>query len=100
MCPGIVLELKYRDVAVRGSTSEEAASFVWRPGDDVDRGGVEGDFVDLLPGRRLLAPDDDLAVVRGGCEDISVLWMRPCYAPHWAFVSSILVNIAYMMVVE
>jgi hypothetical protein len=63
VCPRIVLELEDRDVAVRGGTCEEAAGLVGRPGDEVDRGGVQGDFVDLLPGGRLLAPDDDLAVV-------------------------------------
>jgi hypothetical protein len=63
VCPRIVFELEDRDVAVRRSTGEKAAGFMWRPGDDVDRGGVEGDFVDLLPCRRLLAPDDDFAVV-------------------------------------
>jgi hypothetical protein len=51
---------------------------------------VQGDFVDLLPGRRLFAPDDDFAVVRGGCEDIAVLGMRPRDTPYRAFVSVML----------
>jgi hypothetical protein len=60
---------------------------VWRPGDEVDRGGVESDFVDLLPGGRLLAPDDDFAVIGRGCEDVAVFRMRPGDAPYGAFVS-------------
>lgn len=52
------------------------------PGDEVDGGGVQGDFVDLLPGRGLLAPDDDFAVVRRRGEDVAVLWVCPCYAPN------------------
>ena len=64
VCPVGVLELEDRDVAVRGSACEEAAGLVRRPGDVVDGCGVERDVVDLLPGAALLAPDDDLAVVR------------------------------------
>jgi hypothetical protein len=56
----------------------------------VDGGGMQGNFVDLLPGRRLLAPDDDLAVVRGGCEDVAVLRVRPCDTPYRALVSVVL----------
>jgi hypothetical protein len=63
---------------------------VGRPGDNVDRGRVQSDFVDLLPGRRLLAPDDDLAVVRRGGEDVAVLGMRPSDTPYGAFVSAAL----------
>jgi len=59
---------------------------VRRPSDEVDGGGVQGDFVDLLPGGGLFAPDDDFAVVRRGCEDVAVLRMRPCYAPNRAFM--------------
>jgi hypothetical protein len=63
---------------------------VGRPGDNVDRGRVQRDFVDLLPGRRLLAPDDDLAVVRRGGEDVAVLGMSPCDTPYGTFVSAAL----------
>jgi hypothetical protein len=38
--PRIVLKLEYRNIAVRRSACEEAAGFVGRPGDDVDRGRV------------------------------------------------------------
>jgi hypothetical protein len=88
--PGVVLELEHRHVAVGGGAGEQAAGLVGRPGDDVDRGRVQGDFVDLLPGGRLLAPDDDLAVVRRRGEDVAVLGMRPCHAPYGAFVSAAL----------
>jgi hypothetical protein len=90
VCPRIVLEFEYRDIAVGGSAGEEAADLMGRPGDDVDGSGMQGDFVDLLPGRRLFAPDDDLAVVRGGCEDVAVLGVRPCDTPYRALVSIVL----------
>jgi hypothetical protein len=96
LCPRVVLELEHRDVAVGGGACEQAARLVGRPGDKVDRGGVEGDFVDLLPGGRLLAPNDDFAVVGRGCEDVAVFWMRPGDAPNCAFVSVEFVNTAYV----
>jgi hypothetical protein len=46
---------------------------VRRPGDEVDGRGVQGYFVDLRPLVAGLAPDEDLAVVRGGSEDVAVL---------------------------
>lgn len=62
-----VLELEDGDVAVGGGTGEEAAGFVGGPGDDVDRGLVQGEVVYALPLRRLLGalllPDEDFAVV-------------------------------------
>jgi hypothetical protein len=64
MCPGVVLELENRDIAVGGSACEEAARFVGCPCDKVYGSGVQGDFVYLLPAVGLFAPDDDLAVVR------------------------------------
>jgi hypothetical protein len=88
VCPVVVLELEYRDVAVGGGAGEEATGFVRCPGDKVDRRGVQGDVVDFLPGRGLFPPDKDLAVVRAGCEDVAVLWVCPCYAPYGALVSS------------
>lgn len=46
---------------------------LWRrPGDQVDACCVEGEVVDALPLVVLLAPDKDLAVVGGRCEDSAV----------------------------
>lgn len=64
VCPVVVFELEDRNVAVRGSASEETAGLMRRPGDVVYGGGVERDIVDLLPGAALLAPYEDLAVIR------------------------------------
>lgn len=86
MCPRIILELEHRDIAIRGSACEEATSFVWCPCDEVDGCGVEGYVVDFLPGAGLFAPDDDFPVIRGGCQDVAVLGMCPCYAPDCAFM--------------
>lgn len=63
MCPSVILEFEDRNVAVGGSASEEATGLVRRPGDMVNGRGVERNFVDLLPGAGLFAPDEDLAVV-------------------------------------
>lgn len=87
VCPRIVLELQNRNISVRGSAREEAAGLVRRPGDVVDGGGVERDIVDLLPGARLFAPNEDLAIVRGRGEDVAILGVRPSYAPNSAFMS-------------
>ena len=86
MCPVVVLEFEDRDVAVGRCASEQAACLVGRPCDEVDRGGVEGDLIYLLPAVGLLAPDEDLAVVRGGSENVAVLGVRPRYAPDSTFV--------------
>ena len=73
MRPVVVLELENRDVAIRGSAGEEATDFVGRPSDEVYTGVVESNFVDLLPLVRGFFPDEDLAVVGGGCEYVAVL---------------------------
>lgn len=65
VCPGIVLEFEDRDVTVRGGACEEAARLMRCPGDEVYRCCVESDFINLLPGGRLFAPDEDLAVIGG-----------------------------------
>jgi hypothetical protein len=85
--PGVVLELENRNVAVRGSAGKQTASLMWCPRDVVDRSSVQSNFVDLLPGRGLLAPDDNLAVVRGRGEDVAVLGVCPGNTPDSAFVS-------------
>ena len=85
--PSVVLELEDGDVAVGGGAGEEAAGLVRGPCYEVDRGGVQGDVVDFLPCAVLLAPDEDLAVVGGGCEDVAVLGVGPGDAPDGAFVS-------------
>jgi hypothetical protein len=73
--PVVVLKLENRDVAIRGSAGEEAADFVGRPSDEVYAGVVESNFVDLLPLVRGFLPDEDLAVIGGGCEYVAVLRM-------------------------
>jgi hypothetical protein len=57
------------------------------PGDVVDRCSVERNVVDLLPGTALFAPDEDLAVVGGRCENVAVLGVRPRYTPYSTLVS-------------
>ena len=63
--PAVVAELEDRDVAVGGGAGQEAACFVGGPRHDVDRGLVQGEVEDALPGAGLLAPDEDFAVVAG-----------------------------------
>ena len=87
VCPIVVLELENRNVAVRGSASEEAAGLVGSPSDVVDRCGVERNIIDLLPGTALFAPDEDLAVIRGRRKNVAIFGMRPGYTPYGAFVS-------------
>lgn len=57
------------------------------PCNKVDRGSVESDLVNLLPAVGLLAPDEDLAIVRGGGEDVAILGVCPCDTPYSTFVS-------------
>jgi hypothetical protein len=65
-----------------------AAGLWWRPGDQVDGGGVQGELVDALPlVLRLLAPDEDAAVVGGRGEDGAVFGMSPGDAPDGAFMA-------------
>lgn len=86
----VVVEGEHADVGVGGCGSEMTARFLWGPGDEVDGGGVEGEFVDALPGARLLAPDEDAAVVGGGGEDGAEFGVRPGDAPHGAFVADVI----------
>ena len=60
---------------------------MWGPGDNVDRGGVEGEVEDALPLIALLAPDENLAVVACGSQDITVLGVSPGNAPDCSFVT-------------
>ena len=46
---GVVLEAEHADGAVGGGGGEVAAGLWRRPGDQVDGGGVQGEFVDALP---------------------------------------------------
>jgi hypothetical protein len=49
---------------------------------------VQGKLVDALPlVLRLLAPDENTAVVGGGCEDGAVFGMGPGDAPYGAFMA-------------
>jgi hypothetical protein len=85
--PGVVLELENRNVAVGGGAGKQAAGLVWCPRDVVHRSSVQSNFVNLLPRRGLLAPDDNLAVVRRRGEDVAVLGVCPGNTPYGAFVS-------------
>jgi hypothetical protein len=98
--PVIVLELENRNVAVRGSASEEAAGLVGSPSDVVDRSGVERNIVDLLPGAALFAPNEDLAVVGGRCENVAIFGMRPGYTPYSTLMSVKLSTTCYVCVLE
>ena len=93
MVDSVVLELEDGDVAVGGGAGEQAAGLVRGPGDDVDRGLVQGEVVDALPLGGLLGalflPDEDLAVVARGGEDVAVLGMGPCYAPDGTFMTAL-----------
>jgi hypothetical protein len=88
---GLVLELEDGDVAVGRGACEQTAGLMRRPGDDVDRGLVQREVVDALPlGRLLVAlllPNEDLAVIACGGEDVAVLGMGPCYAPDGTFMA-------------
>lgn len=87
VCPIVVLEFEYGNIAVGRCAREKTACLVRGPCDQVDRGGVEGDFVDLLPAAGLFAPDEDFAVIRGRGEDVAVFGVGPCYAPDGALVA-------------
>lgn len=73
--PGIVPELKDTDVTVGRGAGKETTALVRGPRYHIHRSGVQGEIEDLGPGAaasgggrvvRLLAPDQDLAIVRGG----------------------------------
>lgn len=85
---GVVLEAEHADAAV-GAGGGQVAPGLWRrPGDQVDRGGVQGELVDALPlVLRLLAPDEDAAVVGGGREDGAIFGVGPRDAPDGAFMA-------------
>ena len=84
----VIRELEHGDGAIGGGASEQAASFVWCPGEGVDRGGVKRKVVDTLPARgRSLFVDVNVAGVGGGGEDGAVLWVGPGEGPDGAFVA-------------
>lgn len=88
MTKGIILEGQDRNIPVGACSSEVAAGFGGRPGDDVDAGGVVVEFVDALPAVLLLAEDEDAAVVAAAGEDGAVFRVRPRDAPHRAVVAT------------
>lgn len=87
MTESIILECQDTDIAVTTCSGKMAARLRRRPSHDVDRGGVQGKLVDALPLGVLLAPDQDAAVVGGGCEDGAVFGVRPGDAPDGSFVA-------------
>lgn len=88
--PAVVAKLEDGDVAIGGGAGEEAASLVRGPADNVDRGLVEREIKDALPGAGLLAPDEDLAVVAGRGEDVAVFGVGPGDGPYCAVMSFVL----------
>ena len=87
---GVVLERQHAHIPVATCGGEVAAYFRWRPGDEIDRGGVQGEFVDSLPViGGLFAVDEDAAVVGAAGEDGAVGWVGPGDAPDGAFVAAI-----------
>ena len=83
----VVLELENRHVAVGGGAGQQAPGLVRRPGDGVDAGLVQREVEDALPAPALLPPDEDLAVVAGRGQNVTVLWVRPGDTPYCSFVS-------------
>ena len=67
------------------------AEFVRGPRDGVDARGVQREVDQSRPLRGVaasrFAPDDDLAIVRGGCEDGAEFGVRPCEAEDGGFVA-------------
>jgi len=50
MRPVSLLEFQHRNLTIRAGAGEKTAGFVWRPGHDVDRGCVEREAGNDLPG--------------------------------------------------
>jgi hypothetical protein len=48
---------------------------------------VQGEIEDSRPGVALLAPDEDFAVIGGGCEDVAEFGVRPGDGPDCSFVA-------------
>lgn len=80
--PIVVAELENAGMAIGGRTGEEASAFMGSPRDHVDGGSVEREVEHFGPCAaahrrggilRLLSPDQDLAIVRGGSEDCAKL---------------------------
>lgn len=84
---GVVFEAQHADLAITARGGEMTSRLRRRPGDEVDRRGVEGEFVDALPGAVLFAPDEDATVVGGGGEDGAVFGVCPGDTPDGAFMS-------------
>jgi hypothetical protein len=85
----VVLEREDGDCPVGTCSGEVASRFGGRPGDEVDGGGVDCEFVDALPGGVLFAVDEDAAVVGGRGEDGAVFGVCPGEGPDGAFVSAL-----------
>ena len=98
--PGIVPELKDTDVTVGRGAGQETSALMRGPRYHVHGSGVKGEIEDLSPGAaasgggrvlRLLAPDQDLAIVRRGgqncakfgvCLEMKAIAMVSQLAPH------------------
>lgn len=83
--PAVVTELQNANMAVGRCTGKQTATLMRSPRDHVHRCSVQREIKDLCPSatsnRRgrvlvLLAPDEHLAIVRGGGEDRAEFGMR------------------------
>jgi hypothetical protein len=53
---------------------------------------VQCEVEDSGPGCASLFPDEDFAIVGGGCEDVTVLRVSPGDRPYCSFVSAIRIS--------
>lgn len=97
---GVVFKAQHADFSITARGGQVAASFGGRPGDEVDGGGVEGEFVDALPRAVLFAPDEDAAVVGGGGEDGAVFGVGPGHTPHGSLMAFESVRQAVLVAVD
>lgn len=83
--PIVVTELENADMAIGRGTGKETTTLMRGPRYHVDGSGVEGEVEDLSPCAAtdggsgilgLFAPDQNLAVVGGGCQDGAELGVR------------------------
>lgn len=88
MLEGVVFEAEDTDTTVGTSGGQVASRLRRRPCDQVNGGGVQGELVNALPlVLRLLAPDEDATIIRGGGEDGAIFGVCPRDAPDGTLVA-------------